>query len=130
MTFESQPPRPPSEKELLEQEKDSIIERLQYLDALDRNFLESKEVHLESEILLVKEKLADFGLAGEGTKTEYNPNDFSPIEQNAIDRLLQEKKRLIEEKKQVKSFLLGDKDKLQSALLEQLTDIIVKLKNL
>jgi hypothetical protein len=130
MTFESQPSRPKSEKELLEEERASILKQLQELELRDQDFLEREDVRLESEILLVKEKLADFGLAGGDVKSEYDPTEFSPIEQSKISAFLKQKEELIAERKEIKSFLSRGKDEMQSELIEQLTDIKLKLKDL
>jgi|GEM_PF-2816424 len=129
MKFESQPLREKSEKELLEEEKVSILEQLKDLDAIDKNFLETEDVRLESEILLVKEKLADY-FSGGFTKEEYDPTGFSLEEQVIINRLLLQKKEFIEDRKNVRNFLVRDKEEMQSELLDQLADIQSKLKNL
>lgn len=129
MTFESQPPKPKSERELLEEEKASLLEQLKKLDQLDQDFLEREDVRLESEILLAKEKLADYFPSG-FLKEDYDPTEFSVEDQLKISKLLTEKEELITERKGVKGFLLRGKDEMQSELLEQLTDVISKLKNL
>ncbi|MCF7831938.1 MAG: hypothetical protein K9M36_03575 [Candidatus Pacebacteria bacterium] len=128
MTFEFQPQK--SKKELLEEEKASLLKQLGDLDEIDQDSLEREDVRLESEILLVKEKLADFGLAGGSVKSDYDSAEFSPVEQAIIERLLKEKQKLIEERKGVREFLTRGKDEIQSELLGQLFDVQSKLKDL
>lgn len=129
MTFESQPKQPFSERELLEEEKNLILKQLQELDLQDQDFLEREEVRLESEILLVKDQLADYFPSG-FLKEDYDPTEFSPEDQVVINRLLAKKEQLIKEKKRVRGFLARDKDEIQSQLLDTLADIQSKLRNL
>jgi hypothetical protein len=129
MTFESQPKQLLSKKDQLEIRKAFVLQQLADLDANDVDSLKTKHVQLESEILLVKEQLAGYFPDGV-TKEEYDPTEFSPEDQIIINRLLTKKEKLIKERKAVTSLLSGGRDEMQSELLDQLTDIKIKLRDL
>ncbi len=129
MTFESQPKKPLSEKDQLEVQKAFVLQQLADLDAIDRDSLEREDVRLESEILLIKDQLADYFPSG-FLKEDYDPTEFSPEDQVAINKLLAKKEQLIKERKGVREFLTREKDEMQSELLDQLADVQLKLRNL